>query len=397
MDDKQINVLLFCNEPVRGGVEEHLLLLLRGIDRNRFRPHLVCHPELVRHLEADLPEDVYVAPLVFEHPGQLGAAFRFARLLRTRRIHIVHSHLFRASLAASPVAWLCRVPLVMETPHVRELWRTGWVKGHFVIDRLVSRLISRYIAVSEANARHLIDTKKVPARKVAVIHNGCDLQRFHVSNVRALELRQRLGFAKNDPVLLTVARLEPQKGHAVLLEAFKVIRHEFPQARLVCVGSGSLLDELQEQANRLAINDSLRFVGYQPNVSDWLALADVSILSSFYEGLPLAAIESLAAERVVVATAVDGTPEVIQHEETGLTVPPGQPAALAAAVCRLLREPELRQRLARNGRERVWAEFSVERFLRSTQDFYLQNLEQRRRKRGQRQRAPVSAGAAGSN
>jgi glycosyltransferase involved in cell wall biosynthesis len=112
-------------------------------------------------------------------------------------------------------------------------------------------------------------------------------------------------------------------------------------------------------------------VGYQRNVADWLAVADVSVLPSFYEGLPLAAIESQAAGRPVVATDVDGTPEVVVHGQTGLIVPPGDAAALTAAVCRLLGDPDERARLARAGRARVIALFDQRQQVRRTQDLYL--------------------------
>lgn len=377
MIDRPLNILYFSNEPVRGGVEEHILLLLRGLDRNRFRPHLVCHPELVPKLQPDLPGDVDVLPLYFEHPNQLAPALRFAQVLRKCRVDILHSHLFRASLVASPIGWLCRVPLILETPHVRELWRSGWLKGHFLSDRIAGRFVHRYIAVSEANARYLIETKGLPAAKVTAIPNGCDLQRFDPAHQPPTNLKTSLGFAETDPVLVVLARLEPQKGHRILIDAMSTIRTQFPSVRLVCVGSGSLQGELKSQAHRVGLEDSIRFVGFQSNVQDWLALADVSILPSFYEGLPLVAIESLAAERAVVATAVDGTPEVIVHGKTGLTVPPGDPAALAAAICRLLREPELRQNLARQGRTWALGNFTLQRFLERTQQFYLSSWEER--------------------
>ena len=261
------------------------------------------------------------------------------------------------------------MPLIVETPHVREHWRQG-LKSRFVVDRFAGRFVDRYIAVSEANRRYLIEEKGLPVQKIVVIHNGCDLGRFDPSHPAPLGLRESLGFDPADPVLLVIGRLEPQKGHRVLLEALPVIRREFPAVRLVCVGEGALRAELERQAAEAGLAGSVRFVGQQPNVPDWLALADVPVLPSFYEGLPLAAIESLAAGKPMVATVVDGTPEVVVDGATGLTVPPGEPVLLARAICRLLGDPLLREKLGRAGREWVVERFSQERQVARTETLY---------------------------
>ena len=388
---KRASVLYFSNALTRGGAEEHIVTLLRGLDRRQFRPLLVCTPEVAGRLRSDLPGDVEFIPLRLRKPGHLAAALRLARIIRGRRVDILHSHLFYGSLFASPIGWLCRVPLIIETPHVREQWRQGWFKSRFIVDRMVGRFVHQYIAVSQANARYLIEEKRLPARKITVIHNGCDIERFDPGRLPPSGLRQSLGFGPPDPVLVVAGRLEPQKGHRVLLDALPAVLHEFPQARLVCVGSGSLRSELEARVRELGLADSLRFVGHQSNISDWLALADLTILPSFYEGLPLVAIESLAAGRPMVATAVDGTPEIVVNGETGLTVPPGDARALAQAICRLLGDPMLQERLARRGREWVLERFSAEQQIRRTEILYRFGLE----RRGYQLPAPAFAEATG--
>lgn len=388
---KPLTVAYFSNAEVRGGAEEHILTLLRGLDRTRFRPLLVCTPETAAKLGADVPADVTVIPLRLHRLRDLGPAYRLARVLRERRVDILHAHLFYSSLFASPVGWLCRVPVIVETPHVREQWRSGWLKSRYVVDRLAGRFVDHYIAVSRANARYLVEEKRLPAAKVTVIENGCDLQRFASTQATAASLREGLAFDESDPILMAVGRLEPQKGHRVLLEALPAVRREFSRVRLVCLGDGAERSALEAQARRLDLSEAVRFAGYRPDVEAWFPLADVVVLPSFYEGLPLVAIESLAAGRAVVATAVDGTPEVVVNGETGLTVPPGDSAALAHAICRLLRNRDLRQRLGAAGRRWVRAHFTQERQVRQTQELYLHAWTSRWR------RGPlaVSAGSPG--
>jgi glycosyltransferase involved in cell wall biosynthesis len=377
MKKPPISVLLFSNTTVRGGAEEHILTLLQRLDRKLFRPSLVCPEVLAEKLLPDLPADVEFVTLWLDKLTQVAAGFRLAQVIQRRQVDVLHSHMFRASLFASPIGWLCRVPVIIETAHGREAWRHGWLKGHFVVDRWVGRFVDYYIAVSEANARYLVQQKGLPAEKVAVIRPGSDLKRFDASRQAPVGLRNSLGFAEGDPVLIVAGRLEPQKGHRVLLDALPSVLREFPRTRLVCLSDGSLRAELERQADQLGLKAAVRFVGYQPDVRDWLALADLSVLPSFYEGLPVAAVESLAMEKPVVATAVDGTLEVVVDGKSGFAVPPGIPTRLAEAICRLLRDPELRQRMGRAGRQWVLERFSQETLLQQTTELYLRAWERR--------------------
>jgi len=366
-----LSIALFTNTNVRAGVEEHILTLLRGLDRGCFRPHLICPPVLLELLKPDLPADVEVLPLLLDSPKQWRAVMKLARFLRTQHIDILHSHMFQSSLYASPVGWLSGVKAIFETVHGREDWRHGWLKSRFVIDRAVGRLVDAYIAVSTGCAEYLVSKKGLPASKIHVIPNGCALDRFSKSFGKAAEMKQVLGLHKGQPVLMVIGRLEPQKGHTVLLEAMAKIRTEFADVHLVCVGEGRLEDSLREQTNRLGLNDQVHFVGYQRNPEDWLALADIAVLPSFYEGMPLVAIEALATGRAMVATAVDGTTEVVVDGKTGLTVPPGDPAALAAAICRLLRNPTEQRALGAAGKLWVFEKFSEQTQVHKTEELYL--------------------------
>src|SRR5215475_13809999 len=190
---RPLNLLYFTNVLARGGAEEHVLTLVRGLDRDQFRLHLVCPPVVAEKLRPDVPQDVELLPLCLRKPSQIGVALRLAQIIRKRQVDILHSHLFYSSLFASPIGWLCRVPVIVETPHVSERWRHGW-KSHFIVDRAAGRFVDYYIAVSHANARYLIQTKGLPTKKVIVIPNGCDLKRFDAKNTIPAGLKESLGF-----------------------------------------------------------------------------------------------------------------------------------------------------------------------------------------------------------
>ncbi|HVB59363.1 MAG TPA: glycosyltransferase family 4 protein, partial [Candidatus Acidoferrales bacterium] len=353
------------------------LLHLQGLDRRRFRPVLACPPVLIPALGQDIPSDVEVIPFDRRSPNRMGAAFRFCRILRQQRVDILHSHMFQASRLASPLARMCSVPLILETSHGRESWRKGWLKGSFVVDRLVGHTVDRMIAVSEANARYLVKDKGLPAGKITVIYPGVRFERFNPSAAVPLDLKTRLGFDVNDPVLLVAGRLEPQKGHRVLIDALPLILREFPRVRLVCLSDGALRSKLEQRVAELGLQNSVRFTGYQPDLLPWLALADICVLPSYYEGLPVAVVEALASGKPMVATAVDGTPEVLTDGETGLLVPPGDSASLAKAIIQMLANPEQRASMARKGHERVLELFGKDVMIERTQDFYLRSWHEK--------------------
>ena len=379
MSTRPLAVMMFANATERAGAEEHILELLRRLDRRLFRLHLACPDVLLGKYGDDIPKDVHVTPITLDHLSDIRGAIRLARTLRKRKIDVLHSHMFRASLFASPIGKLSGVPVIIETTHVRETWRKGWFKSKFIVDRAVCHLIDRYIAVSEANSRYLIGRKRIPERKVSVIQNGCSIERVDPLKAHPEGIRESLGFSQSDLVLLVMARLEAQKGHCILLQALSLLRAEIPTIRLICLGTGTLKDELTKTVRELGLEDIVRFVGFRSNVGDWLAAADIGVLPSFYEGLPLTAVETLAAGIPLVATAVDGTPEVVIDGETGYLVPPGDPAAMAEAIGRLARQPELRRKFALAGRDRILKQFTIQRQVEQTSNLYLSEWRRRTR------------------
>jgi len=375
MSTEPISLLHFTNGPTRGGAEEHILTLLHGLDRRFFRLHLVCAPEVAEKVRPDVPGDVELIPLSLRKPQHLGAATRFIRFLRSRKIEILHSHLFYSSLFASPLGKLAGVPVICETPHVREQWRKG-MKANFAVDRCVAGCVDALIAVSQANADYLVKSKGLPSRKIQVIHNGSDVARFSAP-FDANALKAQRGIDAKAPVIVVLARLEPQKGHSFLLKALPGVVAEFPQLQVLFVGDGASRSALEAQTDALSLRNNVRFAGYQSDAAGWLAIADFTVLPSLYEGLPLVAIESLAAGKAVIATEVDGSPEVVVHEKTGLLVPPADSMALARAMQVMLRDKDISARLGADGKTWVAKNFTKELQVRRTEELYFSLLAQK--------------------
>lgn len=373
----QPKILHFIWSSVRAGAEEHALSILAALPDYGLKPYFAAPEQLLGAIRDELAKArVEAFPLDVSSLMDVRAASRFVRLLRSERISLVHSHLFISSLFASPVARLAGVPAVVETFHGREVWREGKpLKGSFWVDSQVARLVDRYIAVSHASARDLREKKKIPAEKIRVIHNGRDLSLYAtLDSALRNETRTELGLTTEQRAILVLGRLESQKGHIFLIEALAELVPRWPGVIALFAGSGSLEGELRARVEALGLNRHVAFLGYRNDAPRLFAAADVVVLPSLHEGLPLVAIEALAASRPMVATAVDGTPEVIIDEQTGLLVPPGDPGAIASAIERLLRSPDLAAKLAAAGHAHVMERFDIRMQLERTVEVYREVL-----------------------
>lgn len=367
---KPIRLMLVLTSIVRGGVEEVALGLLRRLDPSEFRLSLAAPPVLMDALAPDLA-GVPVETLAVDAESWLrvGDIARLAAFMRRVRPDVVNSHLFRSTAIAAPLARATGVRAVVETYHGREAWRQGTLSGSFVVDRVTSRLLTRVIAVSQGAADFLVHGKGYPADKIVVVPNGRELPEF-APGVHRDVVRKELGVDRDMPVVGVVGRLEPQKGHVHLLDAWPDVVRAHPDARLLVVGEGSLREALERQARERGTADSVLFLGYRADVPRILDAIDVLALPSLYEGMPLTAIEAAAAGRPVVATAVDGTPEVVLDGRTGHLVPPADPPALARALRALLDDGDAASRMGREAGRWARARFDVRTHVEATARVY---------------------------
>jgi glycosyltransferase involved in cell wall biosynthesis len=315
---------------------------------------------------------VGVFELEVRSPFDIGDMLRFVSFLRREKVDIVHAHLFNASRVSHFLAKISRVPITIETNHVREAWRKGRLKTWYAIDRFFAKFTDLIIAVSKANATYLTREKGIAQSKVRVVQNGIETSVLHSDGLSVSSVRAAVGVTENAPLITVVARLEPQKGHCYLLEAIPKVVEAHPDVIFLLAGDGALLAELKAQAKRLGIENNIIFAGFCSNVHDLLRGSTIFLLPSLWEGLPLVAIEASAVGLPVIATAVDGTPEVVKDGETGLLIDPRNPEAIATAVVALLDDPERARKMGSSGASFVRAHFDVSRQVEGTERIYME-------------------------
>lgn len=349
-----------------GGGERYLELLFERLDRTRYRPILIC-PEpgsFVGRMEARGVEThvVHLAPLF--NPLAL---WRLTRLLAREDVCILQTHGARANFYGRIAGRLAGVPVVISTVHnslkdyeVRS--STRWIYRAAL--RMTHRLVDRIICVSDANRRDLIDECPAAGTKSQTVHNGVDPSAFPAQPDRQ-KVRLELGIGAA-PLLVTIARLTEAKGHRYLLEALPGLLHTWPKLCCLFVGEGELHDGLCRQAIELGVDRACRFVGVREDIADILVAADLFVLPSLSEGFPFVLLEALAMGCPVIASNVNGVPELIADRKTGLLVPARDSKALACAVRDMLSDPATASRMGAAGQTVVRAQFTADRMVANT-------------------------------
>jgi glycosyltransferase involved in cell wall biosynthesis len=205
--------------------------------------------------------------------------------------------------------------------------------------------------------------------RIEVVHNGIDVGP-PVTAADVVCARKQLGIAGDGPVLGTAARLDAVKDLATLLRALVPLKQRWPAIRLVVIGDGAERDRLASLCRELGLEKNVMFAGHRDDARSLFPAFDVYVNSSISEGISLTLLEAMAASRAIVATRVGGTPEVVDHETTGLLVPARSADEMSTAVEQLLGSPSRRVSMGAAGRSRVERLFSVERMVAHYADIY---------------------------
>jgi glycosyltransferase involved in cell wall biosynthesis len=363
-------VALAPESYVFGGMEIHVLQLLRRLDAERY--------EAVLLLPA---ESSWAAPpqrLVDEARG-LGAAIvryddvtrRFLsrvrsilelrRLLGAHRIDLVHVHTSQPT-RGSRLAVASRLGRPAGLVRTEHLPATAFPRSRRqrLASRVLDTLVDRIVVVSEQNRRSQVEEFGRSPDKVLVIRNGIEIDRYAADD-RSTIAKERLGIDPTTPVIGAVGRLAPQKGIDTLIRAAATVSSEHAGLQVLLVGDGPSEDDLRALATELGIEDNVRFLGFQTDPAPYVEAMDVAVMPSRFEGLPLALLEYMAMGKACVVSDFPSMLEVVDDDVSALVVPIDDAAALAEHVGELLRSPHRIREIGQAARDRVEAAFDINR------------------------------------
>jgi len=376
--DNRHRIALATTELAVGGAERCLVNLALGLDRRRFAPEVYslrpapdeCGATLVTLLrEAGIPVHFLNARSRWQFVSAIG---RFRRLLVRQRPVLLQSFLFHANVVGVLAARLARVPCILTGIRVADRRQ-----GRQRLERWLAGRVDRMVCVSQSVADFSREVAHLPAAKLVVIPNGIATERYlHVAPATAAQL----GLRADRRVLLSIGRLDRQKGFDHLLQLASRFLPALPQHDLVIVGSGPESDRLNAQATALGLRDRVHLLGWKApeQIPAILAASDVVLIPSRWEGMPNVLLEAMAAARPVVATAVEGVCEVLGPLAPRQTSEVGDDAEFVDRVVGLARPTEGELDWGTLNRERVAQHFSLAAMIGQYENLFLSLIEKQR-------------------
>lgn len=350
-----------------GGALVDLLNIVSRLDKSRYAPTV-----LLSHGSEPLPTlhrigvETVSLPLPAIRKGKSlpflpFAVLRLWRLLRAKEISLVHVNDADDAAIAALACRLVGIPCVVHM-------RSEMVPKKFRKLRL--QWADLLIAVSEGVREKAIQGG-LPGGKVVTLYSGIDAARAGAAG-EGWKIRQAQGLSQQTLVIGSVANIAPKKGYDVLIRAVAKARQEIHDLACIIVGADDrgLREGLERLGDSLGLGGRLRFVGFQEKVFPYLDAMDLFVLASVDEGFGIVLLEAMASGKAVVATAVDGPPEIVEDGQSGLLVPPRDPEALAKALVELLKDPQRRAAMGRRGRERVETVFTLDSQMRTLTGLY---------------------------
>jgi glycosyltransferase involved in cell wall biosynthesis len=370
-----------------GGAQENTMLTADYLDRDKWQVDILSG--IQTGSEGSIIDEVRKRniPLILEpllireiHPlKDILALFRLIRLMKKHSYHIVHTHSSKAGIIGRWAAWVAGVPVIIHTVH-------GWGhhdhqhpfvrKFYILLEKLTLKITDQLIAVSGKNISKGLEDGIGQDNNYSVIRSGIELERFGHPQVDKQTMRKQLGIPSDAIIVGTVTRLSPQKAPLDFIQAATILAQKMNKVYFVLVGDGPLYDAVVKKAKANNIEHKIIMTGLRRDIPELMNCFDIFVLSSLWEGLPRVIPQAMASGVPVIATAIDGSAEIVQSERNGLLVPPGKPEYIVNAVMRLVNNPKLGKYLTGEALKSM-NEYSAQKMVERIERLYLRCIQKK--------------------
>jgi glycosyltransferase involved in cell wall biosynthesis len=362
---KRLKVIHIVEDLKVGGLEKVIASIATGLDPKKFDVEVWCLARggaVADWLRKSGISVKILKLLTYHRPLNIA---RLAWCLRRSRADIVHTHGNFASTFGRLGAILACIRGVVAHVHTTDF---SLSRRHILIEKFLACFTRRIICVSQSVQDFVENIESIPAEKTCLIYNGA--ARLFRQEGKPIS-RSVWGFSAQDCIVVSVGSLVENKGHRILIDAARMLVPAYPSLRLLIVGDGPLRSELEEQVGRFKLSEHIKFTGVVKDIHRVLALADIFALPTRYrEGLSLAVLEAMQNGLAIIGTRIGGIPEAVEHNRSGLLVPPGDAGALGDAIARLSADTKLRCAMGAEGKKRYEEQFRADQMVSRVESLY---------------------------
>ena len=376
MKDK-INILFVIPTLTIGGAENQLYNLVKGLDKNKYKITVCC--TTMGGAFVGKFEEIGIRPIILrkKHKLDFSVLIRLIEIIKKRKIDIIHTWMFTANMWGRLSAIICSVKIIISSERTTSIAKSTVQK---FIDRVLSLFTNVIIANSQGVKRSLVALERISPYRIRVIHNGIDLSRFnapqHYDERNIKKVKDRYNIDANAVVIGNVCRFHKAKNLDTFLDMASLLSKRDDNLKFLIVGGAYLSDEhpymeyIIGRINNLGLADMIAITGFTDNVPIFLSITDIFVQTSVREGLPNALMEAMAMGKAVVATAVGGTPELIDDGINGYLVSPKDVNAISDRVGILIENLHLRSRFGEAAKITIQEKFSLKTMVDNMQRLY---------------------------
>ena len=374
--EKKIKLLHVITHLPIGGAQDNTLYTIELLDKNKYDISLCCNfeGELVdRAKRIDGVKLINIPSLCREVSlySDLRSFILLYKLFKNENFTIIHTHSSKAGFLARVAAMLNKTQIIIHTLHgfaFNDFMNLFKKKFYIILEKILAMWTDVLITVSNLNRKKIIDLKIAKKENIINIYSGIDFDFF--TNERNNNFKRELNLNNDHFLIGSVGRLSLQKDPITMVSAFDIVVKRFPNAHLVLVGDGELREKIVEKIDELKLNDKIHLTGNKSSPWKIYHSMDLFIMSSIYEGLGRSITEALSCGVPVVCTNVEGVPEIVRDNITGILIPPKNPKKLAEGIIDSLSDMDSAKKRAEEGRKFVCANFDVKEMVSDIEILY---------------------------
>lgn len=367
-----------------GGAQGNTLFTVAHLDREKFEVGLIAGPGGIQDDSARKIKNLkleFVPTLVrpISPIKDFLCLLDLIKILKREKPDIIHTHSSKAGILGRIAAILASVPVTIHSIHGFGFnpYQKFFVRWLFVfLEIIIAKFTDVLVAVSQENIEQGLRLGMGRREQYVLIRSGVDIQKIH-SSARAADLsalRKNLGIPDGAKIVLSAGPFKIQKDPVAFVEVAGKVLKDVPQAVFIWSGDGELRPQVEEKIRTLGIGASVKLLGWRKDIPEFMALCDVFVLTSLWEGLPRSCVEALIVGKPVVAYAVDGVPEIVKDQENGYLIKPGDRGGFAAKVAMLLKDPGLSRRLSAAAVKSIDDSFDIRGMVKSQESLYAKTL-----------------------